>query len=114
MELAAHHLLTGNSVALSQLYVRVELIEALEPVARSHGARLVEVVLVGDREVLRARFEHRGGVHREMSGPLSFDELCDQAEQLPSLRPGTAIVDVTGADEAEVLRRVTAVTDGAR
>jgi predicted kinase len=111
VELAAAHLLTGNSVVLSQLYGRVELIEALEVVARSHGARLVELLLVGDREVLRARFEERGGVQAEMAGPLGFDELYDRAQQMPGLRPDTIVIDTTDADEAELLRRVSEATD---
>jgi predicted kinase len=112
VELASAHLLTGNSVVISQLYGRVVLIEALEQVSRSHGAQLVELLLTGDREQLRTRFERRGGVQLEMAGPLGFDELYDRAEQMPELRPDTIVIDVAGADEAELLARVRAATDG--
>lgn len=110
IELATAHLRTGASVVLSQLYGRVELLEDLEAVARETGAEFVEIVLTGDREVLRERFERRGGVQLEMASVLGFDALYDRAEEMPSLRPGTVVIDTADADEADVLRRLIAAT----
>ena len=102
LAMASAHLAAGQDVVLPQYLGRLEAVRAFEDIARSHGARFVEVVLLDERTEAISRFDRRRddspwGVHnREVvargGGSAMLAAMYDQLLEVLRSRPSAVVV----------------------
>lgn len=125
LAMAATHLAGGRDVVLPQYLARLKEIERFEDVARGHGARFREVVLLDDKAPSIARFDRRADdtpVNRhtrsivEQQGGADFlaamyDRLSAALESRPDVVVVTSRLDAV-EDAYDDLVRALARTPG--
>jgi predicted kinase len=109
------HLTAGYDVVVPQLVARLEFIEQLEVAALDSGAVLSEVMLLDERDSLRARYRER--VRQEAAAghePIAATDLTDAQlaefyeRLLPVVkaRPATIVIRSPAGDVAATYREL--------